>query len=361
MKTKKTKKTKKKSKKLKIYFGGTKKYKNCEENIDIVIPWAGENLISNLSNETEIEQRNSLPDSPYNRYNNELKYCLRSIYKYALNWVNRIIIFVNKGTNLPSWIDPKYINTDPYIINKNKIYFIDRCKYFKNKEWCPNFNFCAISANIHKIPLLTGKFLVLMDDCFFGNYVFLNDFFEGNKTTIWDNKLVPIYKDWQIKKGPIVPPNAPLSFGTHAHLPYPFIKKYIFEINKKYPKLLDFISSHKFRWSCCEEGYENKNISPGLHLQETFVNICHADLFMRNEYIYKSPEKLKNDKIFVENTSYSNDFFEKLKVIKTYKPKFINFNDSWDPNHNQSKYLHDLTNFLDSYYPDIPYYEITIQ
>ena len=60
--------------------------------IDIVYTWAGEN--HNKNNER-------LSD------NNELKYSLRSVMKYA-PWVNKIYILMNPPKKKPSWFNKNY-------------------------------------------------------------------------------------------------------------------------------------------------------------------------------------------------------------------------------------------------------------
>ena len=61
--------------------------------IDVVYTWAGENSTNNarISN------------------NNELKYSIRSVIKYA-PWVNKIYILMNPPKVAPSWFNESYKN-----------------------------------------------------------------------------------------------------------------------------------------------------------------------------------------------------------------------------------------------------------
>ena len=64
--------------------------------IDVIVGW-----INQFEYNIEINRT---------RDHNELKYCLRSIYKYA-NWVNKIHIIIANNGNPPKWLkeDPKLI------------------------------------------------------------------------------------------------------------------------------------------------------------------------------------------------------------------------------------------------------------
>ena len=140
------------------------------EPIDIVYTWVDDTDINWQAHRKKhaIEYQpllNNLDANTKNRYRNrdELKYSLRSIYKFA-SFVNHIYI-VTSGQR-PSWL-----KDDP------KITLIDHQEIFPNKSDLPTFNSQAIEANLHRIPNLSEKFIYFNDDFFLGRCVVPEDFF----------------------------------------------------------------------------------------------------------------------------------------------------------------------------------------
>ena len=97
------------------------------------------------------------------RSNDELKYSLRSVEKYA-PWVNRI--FIVTDNQCPEWLDA----TNP------KVQIIDHSQIFP-AEALPVFNSTAIEAVLHRIPGLGEHFIVGNDDTVFTAPVTPGDFF----------------------------------------------------------------------------------------------------------------------------------------------------------------------------------------
>lgn len=95
--------------------------------------------------------------------NDELKYSLRSLEKYA-PWIRRVYIVTDK--QVPKWLD----------VNNPKVKIIDHTEILP-PEALPTFNSSAIETAIHKIPDLSEHFLFANDDMFFGNYVDKEFFF----------------------------------------------------------------------------------------------------------------------------------------------------------------------------------------
>ena len=89
--------------------------------------------------------------------NDELKYSLRSLEKYA-NWINKIYIITDNQV-------PEWLNTD----NK-KVKIIDHSEIIP-KECLPVFNSNAIEHCIVNIPNLSEYYLYGNDDTFFANKV----------------------------------------------------------------------------------------------------------------------------------------------------------------------------------------------
>lgn len=95
--------------------------------------------------------------------NDELKYSLRSLEKYA-SWINKI--FIVTDNQIPEWLD--VTNPKVHIVNHSEIL---------PAEVLPVFNASAIEAALHKIPNLSEHFLFANDDMFFGKPVEKSFFF----------------------------------------------------------------------------------------------------------------------------------------------------------------------------------------
>ena len=104
------------------------------------------------------------------RNNDELKYSLRSVEKYA-PWINRI--FIVTDNQCPAWLD----TSNP------KIQVIDHSHIFP-ADALPVFNSQAIESVIYKIPGLSEHFIQGNDDTLFSAPVYPSDFFNTDGTTI---------------------------------------------------------------------------------------------------------------------------------------------------------------------------------
>lgn len=97
------------------------------------------------------------------RSNDELKYSLRSVEKYA-PWIRNIYIVTDEQT--PLWLNAEH----------PQIKIID-VKEIMPETALPCFNSCAIEHCLDNIPGLSECFLYSNDDMFFANPVFPEDFF----------------------------------------------------------------------------------------------------------------------------------------------------------------------------------------
>ena len=95
--------------------------------------------------------------------NDELKYSLRSLEKYA-PWINNI--FIVTDNQIPKWLD----------ISNSKIHIINHSEILSD-DCLPSFNSVALETALQKIPGLSEYFLFANDDMFFGNYVDKSFFF----------------------------------------------------------------------------------------------------------------------------------------------------------------------------------------
>ena len=104
--------------------------------------------------------------------NDELKYSLRSLEKYA-PWINNI--FIVTDSQVPKWLD----TTNP------KIKIIDH-KEILPESVLPLFNSIAIETALHRIPGLSEHFLYANDDMFFGKPV--------DKSFFFNQEGLPIFR-----------------------------------------------------------------------------------------------------------------------------------------------------------------------
>ena len=103
--------------------------------------------------------------------NNELKYSLRSVEKFA-PWINHIYIVTDNQK-------PKWLADHP------KVSIIDH-KEVMPAKYLPAFNSVQIEFNIYNIPNLSEHFIYANDDMFFGQPVSKDFFFDiaGNPIVI---------------------------------------------------------------------------------------------------------------------------------------------------------------------------------
>jgi UDP-N-acetylglucosamine-lysosomal-enzyme len=124
--------------------------------------------LSRFLNQSAINMTNRFRD------NNELRYSLRSIEKYA-PWVRKVFL-VTSG-HFPYWL------------NTHQVTVVPHSEIFKNVSHLPVFSSPAIEANIHRIKGLSSKFIYLNDDVMFGNHITPLDFetADGYKVFLtWD-------------------------------------------------------------------------------------------------------------------------------------------------------------------------------
>lgn len=96
-----------------------------------------------------------------NRYRDwdELRYSVRSVYRHA-PWFNRMyFVLRNNSTQVPSWLDRNALGDRVQIVTHEEI--------FDDPGHLPTLSSNAIEANLHKIPGLTRRFLLMNDDFFF--------------------------------------------------------------------------------------------------------------------------------------------------------------------------------------------------
>ena len=123
---------------------------------------------------------NSLQTTNKGRFvsNDELKYSLRSVEKYA-PWINKIYI-VTDDNQVPKWLNLKH----------PKIKIVDS-RVIMPASAMPSFNSMAFETSITNIPGLNEHFLYANDDMMFANNVEPGDFFKDGKPIYVLNGKLP--------------------------------------------------------------------------------------------------------------------------------------------------------------------------
>ena len=106
---------------------------------------------------------------------NELKYCLRSIKRYA-PWYRKIILITDQ--QLPKFLDSNKLFLD-------RIEIVDHKELFKDTpEFLPTFNSRAIVTALHTLDCLSEQFILGNDDLMLSADVTPSFFFEGRKPIV---------------------------------------------------------------------------------------------------------------------------------------------------------------------------------
>ena len=142
--------------------------------IDIVYTWVdGSDPDWQARKKTKLEEINQvLPEANCDaRFmdNNELKYSLRSIHKFA-SWVNNI--FIVTDNQKPDWLN----TANP------KIKLVDHKDIFNDTSTLPTFSARGIESQLHHIKDLSEHFIYFNDDMFLGSRSTPDQFFIDEKT-----------------------------------------------------------------------------------------------------------------------------------------------------------------------------------
>ena len=128
---------------------------------------------------SKVEEDTASAMSRY-RDNNELRYSIRSLYKYA-PWIRHIYLVTNG--QVPAWL-----NTD-----HPRVSVVTHAEIFPNPEDLPTFSSPAIEAHLHRIPGVSRRFIYFNDDVMLGAPVWPDSFF----TEIAGQKFYPA---WDVPK-----------------------------------------------------------------------------------------------------------------------------------------------------------------
>ncbi|AUU99577.1 stealth conserved region 3 domain-containing protein [Phytobacter ursingii] len=277
------------------------KNRNPSVKIDAVYTWV------NHADETwQKKWLETFPDDSFDpdRYtsNDELKYSLRSLNKYA-PWLNHIYIVSN--CSKPAWLKLG-----------DKVTWVDHSEIFPETEMLPSFNSHAIECCLHKIPDLAESFIYLNDDFILAQPTLPGDFFDeaGRSISYFESygmvydkmnrDIIPDYLQAAINSNNLLKEkfNNYSARNLHRHVPYALKKSVLEEIERSFPEAIRLTRSAKCRSS------GDINLTSFFYHHFAFVTgqSVRADL----SGIIVRPENIKN-----------------LVARDSYKYKVLCFND----------------------------------
>jgi hypothetical protein len=183
-----------------------------------------------------------------NRYTSrdELRYSLRSLEMHA-PWVRNVYLVTDH--QVPAWLDP----------SATGITVVDHRDIFRDPSVLPVFNSSAIISQLHHIDGLAEHYLYLNDDMFFGADVTPEAFWHGSGIAkVFAARLTrpfttPHHGDaphFNISKNIRAALERDLGRSMSLairHTPYPQIRSVLYEIEEKYPEVVEGTAHRRFR------------------------------------------------------------------------------------------------------------------
>jgi hypothetical protein len=236
-----------------------------KKEIDAVYTWVNHADLTWQQNWLKAFPENEFDPDRYTS-NDELKYSLRSLNKYA-PWLNKIYIVSN--CNQPSWI-----------INHPKIVWVDHSEIFPDPECLPTFNSHSIETCLHKISELNEHFIYLNDDFILNHPCLPSDFFDeaGRSLShfepygmVYDSEEsdgIPDYLQASMNSNKLIKERYPHyeSKYLHRHVPYALKKSVLEEIEKAFPKSFSITRNSKLRSG------EDINLTSFLYHHYAYIN-----------------------------------------------------------------------------------------
>lgn len=219
--------------------------------IDIVYLWVdgSDPQWQDIRNAYQASEAGTRPDAAAkNRFcdNQELKYSLRSVWKYAPFFHHIYIVTMDQK---PSWLQPHPMIT-----------IVDHRDIFDDASVLPTFNSMAIECHLHRIPGLTEHFIYFNDDMFLGRPVSPLDFFTHDgkiKVLLQSKATMPTDRPKQSDNSFLLASrNANALLDQHfrrerrpfvSHAPYALMKSHMQQAEMVFFDAFRTTSSHRFR------------------------------------------------------------------------------------------------------------------
>jgi len=309
--------------------GESFKSNNSPFPIDVVYTWAGENKSSS--------QRSA--------YNHELKYSLRSIFKFA-PWVNHIYIYMNAPKKVPSWFNEQY---------KKKITLVDHTETIL-VNYMPNTNSNAIETTLSEIPGLSEHFIYFNDDCFLTSPCKSSDFFTNAGKPYVSNKIVktvPMSKNGN-KSTKIKYPDFPYELYKSGwpHVPLPRLKSSSKQFQNEFADYIEWVRKTTTRSNIgCSPCSKNN-----LHCP------CQQQHQILSHYMYKKGAAALNN----YDQPRMDTYMTSLGIVKNSRvldkvinnpTKFLCVQDVDDDPAKKIVFNKIILEFYEKLYPEKPFYE----
>jgi hypothetical protein len=288
-----------------------KKDKHLDFEVDAVYMWVDGNdpkIKGKRLKYLQMENGNLNPQSAAKgRFydNEELKYSLRSLEKYA-PWVRKIFLITDNQV-------PKWFKDNP------KIEIVDH-KDIIDEKYLPTFNSEVIDFNIHKIKGLADRFILINDDMLFARRVYKSFFFTKDGVPIKYLRKLRRSKLYQTGSG------------------------MFFEIYKKCQRMIEekFHEIPTTRFAHCITAYQKDSFQKAIDLFKDEVDITLTSRF-RKEYdvsrflidfyeiaVLNAPivDVAKHWNAFVVDVDMRMDTCYKFKLIENLRPYMYCLNDN---------------------------------
>ncbi len=256
--------------------------------------------------------------------NDELKYSLRSLEKYA-PWINNVFIVTDE--QVPKWLNLE--NPKIRLVNQNNIL---------PDSALPTFNSNAIEHCIVNIPELSENFLYANDDMFFNDYVEPEFFFDNNKVIVRYTRAI----------------------SEHNKSIYALsIKNAKKLILKRFFKDINFSSHHNIDAykksdiiSCQKEFKEeiSNTINSHFRSSDNIHRIIYLDYSVAvNNGIFKQIDKKSLFHIKKDVVTLFSQSRKKEQKLKKYKPKLFCINDTEETTDENRR---ETREFLEKMFPE---------
>ncbi len=254
--------------------------------------------------------------------NEELKYSLRSIEKYA-PWIRRI--FIVTDNQVPTWLNTSH----------SKIQIVDHSEIIPH-EYLPCFNSRVIEHHMHKIPGLAEHFLYANDDMFFNKPVTPEDLFAKDSLPIirMNRRFL---KKWALLYQMKVRGKQLRNYKFTVH-------RSALLVEKKYGKYYSSRTDHnieayrKSDYAHAREVFEeeisatlsnrvrsdsdyHRNLYSYVALAEKRVHVCYVNQYtsfrlnIENRSMYEEFEKYNPTFFCMNDSQYANDEDRKLVAV----------------------------------------------
>jgi capsular polysaccharide phosphotransferase wcwK len=317
--------------------------------IDLVITWVDGTdpdwLQEKRLYESDVEWSESNNANRY-RPSENFKYWFRAVERYA-DWINRIF-FITYG-HVPEWLNTK----------NPKLKIVKHTDYIP-QEYLPTYNSNVIELNLHRIEELSEHFILLNDDMYFAAPTTADDFFKENlpkdfgiylpitpresfnhielNNTILMNKHFKKkrkpFSEWRkfysLKLGKYLVGNIFSIFYSgilgykNYHIGLSHLKSTFDLIWEKEPKLLEEVSSHRFRQLSDISHYvmSHWNVESGKFMPQSIHFGKYFDIWEVEE-IQGAIQNEKYKIICINDTDEDGKFSEyDQKIHQSFQSKF---------------------------------------